>query len=351
MTSGLRARLHRAAGWALAAGLGIVAGVLAVRSSAPQPAPISLPDPLRLVAIRDSGTYWERGGFVAMEAPVRPPTSAQGDAHIVVYLKLPEGAPVVVEASDGALIYPPGTIADRVEYTAHAGIDEAPRASWLAADVRGATISLLDQTFHVLRPRSTRGVGDLVGVEWPRSNDMAQGAATTAVGQLLESGIALAPRDPRARAAAAEHLRGLNDCRGCHLPRRAPRARTGDPGVVSRGSDGSGFFHVSTVLSDRAPLETYRPRNANAGDPFVHFVCGPHEDPADIDRGDLAAVRCREGWVPIGVLDLAAALAARDPHALKLCASRWYLYRHLDETGKRRFADAARECAPTEPVR
>ena len=109
--------------------------------------------PVRAARIVDPGTYWEREGFTEMTAPVRPPTTLDGEAHIVVYLRLPKGATIETRAVDGeardTLAYPPGTVADRVEYFARAGVDEPPHRSWRAADVRGTSIAPGAQEFPV----------------------------------------------------------------------------------------------------------------------------------------------------------------------------------------------------------
>ena len=345
-------RRRRVYAWVLAAagGLGIGLAWRALRLRPPEEVALAfrVASPVRAGRIFDPGTYWEREGFTEMTAPVRPPTTLDGEAHIVVYLRLPKGATIETRAVDGeagaTLAYPAGTVADRVEYFARAGVDEPPDRSWLAADVRGTSVAPGTQEFHVYRPSSNDANADLLGVAWPRGDEPAQREATRALGALVEEGIVAGPAGGAARKVSAEHLRAINGCAGCHEISRPPRLRLDAPGLVNRGTDASGFFQVSTVLSDRAPLETYRPRNANAGDRFVRFVCGPGDEPARADEGERGAVRCEDGRIPEGILDVRAALGAGDAHARRVCASRRFLYDHLDEIGRRRFADVIRAC-------
>jgi hypothetical protein len=304
--------------------------------------------PVRSVSLEHPADQWRDSGFVEMVGPVRPPTSEDAELRIVVYLQLPAGAAIATRAVDGGddalLLYPPGTVADRVEYVGRGPIDDAPRADWLVADVRGTSLGASREEFHVYRPTSTRPDARLVGVAWPRDDDEAQIEATRALGELLERGVALAPSSAAAREAAARHLRAINGCAGCHTRGRAPRARAEEPGLVNRGTDASGFFQISTVLYDHAPLETYRARNANAGDPFVHFVCGPTRTGAIVAGDPLGRVRCPSGEIPVGVLDVRAALTAGDVHARRLCESRRWLFGHLDDPGRAQFGEAAAEC-------
>jgi hypothetical protein len=331
----------------LAATVRVVQGLIA-RREVPAHAP---PRPPVVEATLDRpASYWSREGFVLMEGPVRPPTSEDGRERIVVYLKLPAAGVVKTRLVDmdphHALEYPIGTIADRVEYWGDGSIDTPPQPGWRVADVRGTTLGADGEVFHVYRPTSASVETPLLGIAWPRGDDAAQEEATRALGELLENGHTVAPRSATARAHAVRSLRALNECAACHTPLRSPRTSLRAPSLVNRGTDASGFFQVSTVLSDRAPLETYRPSNPNAGDPFLRFACGSSDAPAIVDRGRLGKATCPGGEVPVGILDVRAALQANDPHALRLCASRRFLYEHLDANGKGIYHEAIAECEP-----
>ena len=54
--------------------------------------------------------------------------------------------------------------------------------------------------------------------------------------------------------------------------------------------------------------------------------------------------RCEDASVPIARLDIPCGLRAKDTHADAVCASRRYLYDHMDDVGKRAFADAFVAC-------
>jgi hypothetical protein len=320
-----------------------------------------IPPPAQSFTIGAPATFWEREGFAQMIAPVRPPSTDDGRAHIVVFIKVPDHMRIQTRLTDDGralLRYPAGTRADRVEYLSPADRDAVPDASWQVADVRGTTIENADPRpghFHVARPRSQLAGGDLWGVRWPTEDARAQAVATEALGAMVLAGEVLAPNDPAGRRRSAEHLRGINDCAGCHLLARPARHFVDDPALVNRGTDDSGFFHVSTVLGDEAPLETYRPRDQNRDDPFLTYRCGetvlPRSKPAAGDETStthVAHVRCPSGdrRLPVARLDLRAALSAHDAHAEGVCRSRRYLYERLDELGQRHFAGAMALCEP-----
>jgi hypothetical protein len=90
-------------------------------------------------------------------------------------------------------------------------------------------------------------------------------------------------------------------------------------------------------------VRDHRIRDLNADDPYVTVWCGNEPVHATVS-GAARWYVCPGGQAPLGKLDLAAALRARDPHALQLCASRSYLYRHMDERAREAFAQAFQEC-------
>ena len=110
-----------------------------------------------------------------------------------------------------------------------------------------------------------------------------------------------------------------------------------DSGIVNRAADGSGFFQLSSVLRDRLPFETYRPRDANAGDPYIARFCGSA-------RVSASVVRCPDGSVLEGELDIRTALLDRDPHAVRVCQSRRAVAAHLDDAGRDAFRESFAEC-------
>jgi hypothetical protein len=329
----------------MASAVGLGAAAVAWGTSRGQPP--ARAGPINRVEIDHPGAWWREHDYARMTPPVRPPTSGDLSTRIVVYLKVPPGAEIrgrrIGDPPRASLAFPAGTMADRVEYVGAGDIDAAPSDDWRVADVRGTTLGDRQEEFHVLRPTRGRAGSSLLGMAWLRDDAEAQVSATDALASMLEHGAFLGPRDPDERRAMSARLRGQNDCAGCHQRERAPRARIDDPGAVNRGSDASGFFQPSTVLDDRAPLESYRPRNANAGDPFVRYACASSEVAGTVSTG--GAVTCPGGEVPVAVLDVRSALLAGDSHARDLCASRRYLYERLDDSGRETFREAMAVCS------
>ena len=311
-------------------GLLVAGGVRVLRARGPV-VPERVGDPVE---------YWRRGGFVEMVGPVRPPTSEDGSVRIVVMLRLPNGGEIAtVDGPDGqpTLRFPAGTRADRIEYAGDGPLDAPPGPAWRALDVRSTTLDDHGGSLRVLRPAGTAPDAPLVGVRWPGGDAQGQKAATSALGALVESGAVLGPASTAERRRAAAGLKAINDCASCHMPLRAPG---GAGSLVGRGTDASGFYQPATVLRDRAPLETYRPRDANRGDRFVRFVCGPSARPARLEPEP----RCDGGERVDGILDVRTALASADAHATRLCASRRHLFAHLDARGRGLYAEAMSEC-------
>lgn len=291
----------------------------------------------------DPRSFWSREGFFELVPPLRAPTSADGRARIVVMARLPPGATLgVVPGPDGhpALRFPGGARVDRIEYFADADLDDPPGPTWRVGDVRSTTFDATGEDFRVLRPTADDPVAALRGVGWRRGDPVAQQKATEALGELVESGDVVGPADRAARRDAAAGLRSINGCAGCHTPHRPPGALSD---LVHRGTDASGLYQPMSVLSERAPVEAYRPRNTNLADPFVRFECAGGGLAAR-DANAPGGVRCAGGDVPSGVLDLAAALAAGDRHAKRVCASRSTLWAHMDAPARAAFGPALAIC-------
>jgi hypothetical protein len=63
-------------------------------------------------------------------------------------------------------------------------------------------------------------------------------------------------------------------------------------------------------------------------------------------RGDsYRRYMCPNRVVPVGTLDMSAALEHKNPHALRVCAARKYLYEHMTAEGRKAFAPAFTECS------
>jgi hypothetical protein len=296
-------------------------------------------------------TYWSDRGFVEMTPPLRFP-SADGREHTVVWLKLPDGAPLsIVRHNDGSVSwsYPTGTIAERVDLAD--GSD--PRS---VVDVRGTRFDAEEEYFHVLHRTSGDYAGDLGGLEW-RRGDMAAGRlATERMLERLAVGRGLLPEDAPADPELEQFARH-NDCASCHIhgkPERRmhPYPGASDEGLPNRATDTKGLYAIASVLSDSAPLDMSRALDMNTEDPFIRATC-QEEAPARLmmRRGAGRVVRgrryvCDDGSIPRGRLDMRAAVANADPHALAVCRSRRYLFEHMDEGGRRAFSEVLGECEP-----
>lgn len=281
---------------------------------------------VRAFTVRDARADWTPDGYLELVPAIRPPSRTRGRDAVRVWLKLPDGARLttrrITENGRDAIVVPPGAIAARMELV-----------DGKVADVRGTRFEDGSERFFVLRPQRE----GLVGVEWRRGDAVAQRDATAALVALVRS-AADAPAD---RAAA--HVERQNDCASCHVHGRAASSVEGEHGLVARPTDASGLFTIERVLADDAPLERYAAFDPNLADPFVDVTCG--DAPVRFEgEGDARRARCDGGRVPVARLDVRAALAAGDPHARALCASRRALYERLDERARAIFGAAVAAC-------
>jgi hypothetical protein len=270
---------------------------------------------------------------IELVASIRPPTSVDGRVRIVTYLRLPRGASIATRWVDGAptVEVPPGTFAARVEALAERAEDEVPGVTWRVLDVRATSFEEGGgERFRMLRPDPG---GRLSGITWPASEE-GRRQADAAIVRFFEQGAFTAVG--AGAAAAAAKLVKLNDCASCHGKRRGENRSPS--ALVQKRTDSSGLFHVLAALSDDGPFERYRPRDANAHDPFIRARCGGQIVPSSLSM-------CEDGLRPEGHLDLEAALAAGDVHARRVCESRLALAARMDETGRRAFHSAWAPCA------
>jgi hypothetical protein len=104
------------------------------------------------------------------------------------------------------------------------------------------------------------------------------------------------------------------------------------------------------VLQDRITLNRERPRDQNVDDPYISFLCqsltGAPDQPAEIATlpNGTRGPKCGPDTFPVGALDMKRAFAARDEHALTVCASRDALYRHMNQLAREAFGTAFAEC-------
>jgi hypothetical protein len=142
---------------------------------------------------------------------------------------------------------------------------------------------------------------------------------------------------------ALRTLGRLNDCGHCHIPNHRREISIDAAPFPRRETDASGFYVPLAVLRSEVALAATRPLDPNAGDPYVDVKCGK-ELAHLVQEGDWIWYRCADGGVPVGCRDVRGALAAGDRYTAAFCASRRYLYDHMDEAARRAFAVSFREC-------
>jgi hypothetical protein len=294
-------------------------------------------DRVERLRVASPETHWADAGFVRLEPPTHLPSSDPDIDQVEVWIRLPPSAVLrTVDGPDGpSLELPPGTELDRVEL---AGTGDARRV----VDVRGATIDDDGSaTYRVLRRESGRPGAALFGVAWPADDEDAHAAATEALLDGLARTAELRAMDHADAQRTLQSIRSKNACAGCHAPSQAAATRAGER-TVARGTDASGFYVPVQMLSDSAPLETYGAFDRSLADPFIAVRCP--RGTAEIVQDPRSHAVCPDGAVPVGRLSLASALAGSDARAQNLCRGRDYLVAHLDETGRRAFADAIAAC-------
>ncbi len=287
-----------------------------------------LPHEVRRDAITSPRTHWD--AWVEMVPPVHVPQPGPGDPQVRVHLRLPDGGRVsLVETADGRRVpsWPPGTIADRVETRGDRVVD-----------VRGTSIDAQGRRWHhVYRPGHRHPAAPPVGVEVPAGHpDAGRRAVEVFLDARGDTEIVKASKDPEAHLQA---VRDKLDCDGCHVPLRPDNTVKGEHGLVSRGTDAAGWFVPATVLAADVPLETWGRYDPNLADPFVRARCPSGE--VTLPQAGKGHASCADGALPRAALDVPAALAANDAHALGYCASWRHLVSHLEDAG----AFAGHPCA------
>ena len=294
------------------------------------------------VQIPNELDYWRNAGFVDMVGPVRLPTDKATGDHIAVWLRIPRGKKITIEwlADQKRYIvkFPPGTVADRVESAKSE--HDAMGVIHGISDVRGARIGADGEMwFHDYEPVPGEPIKWLTGYEWLRADSVGDNLAADRLIKLFYPG---APA--KARNEMAE-FRRLNQCGACHqINRPVPVTATKDGDYFSE-TDADGFYQPITVLTDTMTLENSRPWDLNPGDPYITVWCGKKKAQLTTEDHSYRGYACPGHGVPTGKLDIVRALRHRDPHALKVCAARKYLYEHMTEDARKALAHGFAECS------
>ena len=291
--------------------------------------------------IASPGQYWRNAGYVALVPAIR--VSISPGTETLIYLHVPDGAKIttrlLAEQGRHSFVLPPGSAADRVSLSLREGAIEDVRGTRWGSDG--------SEFFHVYRPTKPGAGAPLAGYEWRRDNAVAAAAATKKLLAMMRSVGRLHPDLGMSRDDAGR-FSSLNQCQSCHQADKPVALDDRDP-LPPWATDGSGLYVPISVFDDSAPLSMSDAfDDPNADDRFVTATCAGA--PAARETGYGARYfSCPDGAMAMGRYDLQAALDAGDEHAQKVCASRRYIFSHLDETGRAAFAKAMAPCRNGEP--
>lgn len=301
-------------------------------------------DPVSRVTIDDPAEHWVREGFVEMVPPIRLPSSTAEADDVAVWLEIPEGGVIETRYSEArgewVLVFPPGTVADRVEQR---GSGEQRGV----VDVRGTRIDDEGREwFHTLRRSRPGANAPMFGYEWPRDDDEAHARATE---ELLAELAEIPPgskMEPARRQRYLDSIRRKNECAGCHTHERPANSVEGEHGLVNRGTDGSGWFTPQTILVDSVVLERYGGVDRNLDDPAITLRC-PDGGPVQREtKAKRERAVCANDAVPVATVDLEQLPRERLD---AICDARRYLFEHLDDRGREVFASTLTPCPVVEP--
>jgi len=306
---------------------------------------------LHAVRIPNDVNYWQHSGFVEMVPPMRLPTDKPTDDTIKVWLRIPENGKVSVQwlpdQQRYTLKFLIGTVADRVESVQNE--HDAMQVVNGIGDVRGARIGRDGRMwFHVYEPVPGQSKKWLQGYAWLHNSPQGDDLAADSLIKLYY------PDAPASARVEMADFRSLNQCAMCHVtnqpaPTKVPlhssfNGLTLAPGtIVNMMTDADGFFQPITVLTDSMTVRNARPWDLNADDPFITVWCGSHITKA-VAKGDQRGYTCPDYGVPVGKLDMLAALKHKDKHAIQVCAARKYLYGRMQADGRKAFAPFFAEC-------
>lgn len=322
--------------------IALVAAAALVRL-APELAPPAPPADAEILV--DGHEHWARHGFVAIQPPIRLPIDAARRAVVRIELFVPPGGRIDVrrDRDRARLVWPAGTIADRVELWRE-------RGHLHVADVRGTELGPEGtQRFRVFRPAGAH----LFGARWARGDLVEARRARTMFEAAMGSGVGFSTSEAGARsehrAASTARFSRLLDCAACHAPARAEvPSSVVDTELPRRGTDDAGFHVFAYALEDRAPLETYRPVDPNAEDRFVSYECGAARSAPTHGTRGRTDLRCADGSIPELAYDLEGALAAREPHALEVCRGRAFLAARMTPRAREVFGPRLGTCGLAE---
>lgn len=298
---------------------------------------------LQAVRVPNQLSHWSKSGFVEMVPPLRLPTNKSHTERIMVWLRIPAGETVAVkwlpDQKRYTLQFPPGTVADRID-----GTETGQDGKFKIDDVRGAKIGARGKIWwHVYRPVPGESSKWLRGYKWLRTNDWGDMLAADSLVRRYFPGP---PAKNKFQWAMQKMMFRMNGhCSACHQVNRPIRTTATKSGSLILETDGDGFFQPITVLTDTMTEVNVRPWGLNADDPYITVRCGKHKAKLTAKDDSFRRYTCPNHIVPTGKLDMMAALNHMDPHALKVCAARKYLYKHMSADGRNAFSRYFAECS------
>ncbi len=310
--------------------------VVSLATSSPDLRKLAARTELVELSIDDANNYWPLEGFVRMVPPVRLPSASPTRDQIEIWIRIPDdGVIEIVDTPDGErLLFPPGTIADRVEF-----VGEGDKR--FVGDVRGTRFGDNGhQRFRILRPRRPSPDASLWGFEWVRGDRGQKRDVDTRMIAFLGDTPPGKNMLPEAREKYFRWFRSISDCAGCHPAGKPTNASPRARGMPNRATDANGMYTPATIFSDEIALEAYRPHDRNRDDPLIEYRC-PSGEPT-VEPG--AHVSCPNHGVPTAFYDLRAALDSEAEHAHAVCRARKYLYTHLSVQARERVSEAMRIC-------
>ncbi|MCX4244995.1 hypothetical protein [Paraliomyxa miuraensis] len=318
------------AGW-IAAGVASLAVSTACRGDAPPPGVTD-------VVIESPREHHVREGFVQLVPPVHLPSSSPDRDQVEIWVKVPQGSTIALALDDAGrptLEFPPGTLADRVEWM---GKGDMRRI----VDIRGTRIEADgSQTFYVYRPSAPDPRAPLFGLEWARGDASVQEAATEHLVARVAAHPPVAQMPAARREAVLEGVRVRNGCAACHPLSRPENQAPRQHGLVDRGTDRSGFFTPQTVLWDEVPLEAYGAHDRSWHDPSIEVRCGGEIVAAP--EGEVPR-RCSDGTIARGRMRWDVAEPAARAHRAAVCDGRRWLAAHMTQADGAKLSSALRPC-------
>jgi hypothetical protein len=285
------------------------------------------------IKMPNQADFWKKSGFQKIVGPLHLPTNTSQTTLIQVWLKVPQNGKISVEKINDSrnfrytLIYPPGTVADRVEFMT------GSNSNLIIRDVRGARIDEKGNTvFHVYRLVPKFSTDWLIGYEWLRKDDLIDVRAGEALVKIFHL---------QKNKEMKNHFIRRNHCSNCHRENSPIPLNTLHP--YRHESDSRGFFQPISVFKNETSVRNHRVYDLNADDPFISVWCGEKLTHAKV-QGKNRWYECQGNQTPMGRLDLARALKAGNKHAIQLCNARTYLYYHMDKAARDAVSSSFREC-------